>query len=192
MRIESTADLMPGDIGFSSIKGCVGAGILLGQSLIDAAALLRGKRVDTAGWVTHAYVVTEVHSMGARIVEAMPGGARVEWLTRRMRVGPGFGYARLPISEVQRAEIAAYAPTLRGTPYSFADYASLAALHVGVRPRWLRDYVAGTGHMICSQLVDHTYSRAGVRLFLDGRPSQDVTPGALFWRAASLGEVVVW
>jgi len=46
-------------------------------------------------------------------------------------------------------------------------------------PGWLLDYVAGTGHIICSQLVDQCYLDAGVHLFDDGRFVGDVTPGDL-------------
>jgi hypothetical protein len=35
--------------------------------------------------------------------------------------------------------------------------------------------------MICSQLVDEAYLRAGVHLFDDGRDPGDVTPGDLLY-----------
>jgi hypothetical protein len=45
----------------------------------------------------------------------------------------------------------------------------------------VRDFVADEGHLICSQLVDEAYLRAGVHLFDDGRLPGDVTPGDLWW-----------
>ncbi len=57
-----------------------------------------------------------------------------------------------------------------------------------IRPRWLLDYVAGTGHMICSQLVDQSYLDAGVHLAEDGRFPGDVTPGDLAY-VGTIGNV---
>jgi hypothetical protein len=45
----------------------------------------------------------------------------------------------------------------------------------------VRDYVADTHHMICSQLVDYAYLSAGVRLFPYGEIPGDVIPADL-WR----------
>ena len=78
-----------------------------------------------------------------------------------------------------RAALSATARNLVGTPYSFADYLALAALHLKLPVPRVRAFVASSGHMICSQLVDAVYCRNGLHLFTDGRPSQDVTPGDL-------------
>jgi hypothetical protein len=42
------------------------------------------------------------------------------------------------------------------------------------------DFIADSGHLICSQLVDLCYLRAGAHLFDDGRLPGDVTPGDLW------------
>lgn len=213
LRIASVDDLKAGDLGFASIKGRVGAGVLAGQAVLDIAALLRGRRVENAGWITHAYLVTEAPGDGtAQIVEAMPAGARHLWIEDggigpcRSRVGPGYAYARLPgdagLSGWQDAAAAA-ALAMVGTGYGFAQYFALAGLALaggdaansqGLLARWVGRRDPDTGfprRAICSQLVDEALWTGGVQLFDDGRPAQYVTPGALFWRAAQLGEVYV-
>lgn len=210
--IESVNDLKVGDLGFSSIRGRVGAGVLAGQTAIDVAALLRGRRVDNAGWITHAYFVTAVGNGWAEVVEAMPSGARLAPIADRgtgihaPRTSPGHAYVRLPDNAGppgwQRAAAAA-ALDMVGTGYGFAQYLALASLTLaggnaadarGPLARYVnrRDPVTGLPlQVICSQLDDEALRVAGVHLFTDGRPPQYVTPGALFWRASQLGEVCI-
>ncbi|MFI7608911.1 hypothetical protein ACIBTV_27875 [Micromonospora sp. NPDC049366] len=206
LSIDSVDDLEVGDLGFASIKGRVGAGVLAGQTAIDAAALLRGRQVENAGWITHAFMVVAVGPGWADVVEAMPSGARLVRLTGTDRVGPGYAYVRLyfDAGPVGWQRPAAYAAVeMIGTRYGFAQYAALASLtltggNAADAGGWLARYVnrrhESTGlpvQVICSQLVDEALRIAGVHLFTDGRPPQYVTPGALFWRAAQLGEVGV-
>jgi hypothetical protein len=68
-----------------------------------------------------------------------------------------------------------------GTPYSWPDYYALAAkrLHLTLSAPALKDYVASTKHMICSQVVDQCYEDSGYHLFNDGRWPGYVTPGSL-------------
>lgn len=204
LTIASVADLKIGDLGFASIKGQVGAGVLAGQAAIDVAALLRGRRVENAGWITHAYMVATVGDGWAEVVEAMPAGARRVLLHDTDRTGPGHAYVRLPDHAGPPAwqyTAAAVALEMVGTGYGFAQYLALAALTLGggnaanaggLLARYVNRRHPATGlpvQVICSQLVDEALSVAGVHLFDDGRPPQYVTPGALFWRAAQLGEV---
>ena len=215
MIINDVQDFQVGDLGFTSIGGRVGAGVLAAQSTIDVINILRGKRTENAGWITHAYMITEVRDGLAFAVEAMPKGARrvafgdaapdpgtwnggitrphaLSTLAVEDRIGPGFAYVRLPVSATTASDAAGAATGAIGTPYSFLDYASIALLHTGLPRELVRSRVEDSGRMICSQLVDWAYCSAGYHLFDDGRMPQDVTPGALFWRAAALGEVVVW
>jgi len=180
LQIETVEDLLPGDVGFSTIGGRVGPWVALGQ------AMLRDEC-----WFTHTWVVADVFPNldSAYAVEAMPGGAQKVALHGQDRIGPGFGWIRLPLTLPQRASVLEYALETVGTPYSFLDYASIALLHLGLPRRLTAGRVSSSGHMICSQLVDHVLCRAGFHLFDDGRLSQDVTPGALFRRAGALGEV---
>lgn len=161
---------IPGDIGFYTIAGHVGGWVNICQAVIRDSCVF-----------THAFL-----AVGPNLgIEAMPGGARWCNLTDRMK--PGYAYARLPLTQGQRdalmpeAEKLRYARGGKGIGYSFADYLALGLLHYGIRPKRLRSYVESSGHMICSQLVDYLLCRVGYHVFTDGRLSQDVTPGALYY-----------
>lgn len=165
-------DLLPGDVGFSTIGGRTGALVNIGQSLLRDSCRF-----------THAWIALA----DGKILEAMPGGARIVDGSRR----PGPAY-RLPLEVSQRDSVHWDGSKLEGTPYSFADYAALAAWEWHVPGRdLLRGYVSSSGHMICSQLVDHLLCRAGFHLFTDGRLPQDVTPGDLFYRVSESGSRVL-
>lgn len=191
----------PGAFGLSQIGGAVGALVAAGQ-----AVLLDGSRY------THAFVV--VH--GGSVVQAMPRGAELaplaHYLDRddvrftdapvqaalaeyRQELDPDAQDVEGMVERYERnlrQAIAAHARELIGTPYSFADYLALAAVRLDLPSKTLRRYVASSGRMICSQLVDAVYCRSGVHLFDDGRPSQDVTPGDLDgWRVTQLEQLAV-
>lgn len=154
----------PGDFALTRIKGIAGAFVAAGQALVGDAAP-----------VQHAYVYVG----NGYIVQAMPGGAemiRLEDASEPVLWSTG----HFDLSVPQRMRICFEARSLVGTPYSFLDYASIALAHYRIRPAWVRDYVASTGHLICSQLVDEVYLRAGEHLFDDGRLPGDVTPGDLY------------
>jgi hypothetical protein len=212
LTVRTVADLQPGDLGFTSIAGRAGAGVLAGQTAIDVAALLRARRAENAGWITHAYIVTTTGrhltsgAPWAEIVEAVPAGARRVLLTGADRTGHGYAYVRLggdagPAGWQTRAGAAA--GRMVGTPYGWGQYAAIAGLTLsggaaadacGPLARYVNRRDAGTGlpvQVICSQLADEALRLAGVALFVDGRPPQYVTPGGLFWRAAHLGDVAV-
>jgi len=192
---------LPGSFGLSRIGGLLGMAVAAGQ-----AFTFDGSRY------THAFVVVD----GQSVVQAMPSGAELaplaDFLGRddvrftdapvlqaldAFHDDPRRGLGNPPSS----AEMAAYERNLRaaisgearqliGTPYSFADYLALSLAHLGVRARPLRSYILGSGHMICSQLVDEVYRRQGVHLFDDGRLPMDVTPGDLdAYRVAQLEAV---
>lgn len=161
MRVQQPA---PGDFGVTQIAGHIGLLIRLGQWLLG----------DGGADFEHAFVYVG----GGAIVEAEPRGAlrsplsrydkyRIEWWTCPPERGPA---------------IAGVALDLIGTPYSALDYLVLAAerLRLPLAAQLLRHRVKATGRMICSQLVDEAYLRAGVHLFDDGRDPGDVTPGDLY------------
>jgi uncharacterized protein YycO len=153
----------PGDFGLVSIRGFPGLLVRIGQGL------------SGDGWhdYHHAFLVLD----DGEVFEAQPGGARIRPLSDYDNTNAV--YSSWPLSDEQRAAIVREARPLVGTPYSWLDYLSLALLHFGIRPAWLRRYVADTGHQICSQLIDHVYLRAGLHMFSDGRWPGDVTPGDL-------------
>lgn len=151
----------PGDIGITRISGAGGLGIRIGQWLNG----------DGFADYEHAFVCT---SPGT-IVEAMPNGAReiMDWHKPSETV-----YLSCP--PVYRTAVAEAAHSLVGTPYSFADYAALAAHRFHIPTPHLKRYIETSGHAICSQLADLAAQRGGWHLFSDGRWSGDVTPGDLF------------
>jgi hypothetical protein len=165
----------PGTIGLSRIGGTLGWWICAGQALSG----------DASAW-THAFLVLDDRT----VIEAQPSGAALAPLEPYLAHDAAVFLHRWPrLSPDQTALLRAEARRLIGTPYSFLDYLSLAALALHARPQWLKRYVASTGHMICSQLVDHLMCTVGARLFDDGRAAQDVTPGDLlnaYVRAVSL------
>ena len=167
---------LPGDFFLVPMAGRIGFLIRVGQWL------------NGDGWrrVQHAGIYIGCNET----IEAMPGGA-IRGDIRRYRpedivwssgyeiygVGPDYDG---PLTNVERGVIALTAIGYQGTPYSFLDYLGLALARFRLRPRWLKAYIASTGHMICSQLVDQCYLEAGVHLFKDGRLPGDVTPADLY------------
>jgi hypothetical protein len=159
------ANALPGDIVLTRISGFTGKAIAAGQALI-------GRRSP----VQHAMIYVG----SGMVVQAMPGGAElipladanepVIWSTGAIRLRAD-----------QRGAIANAARRLVRTPYSYADYGSIGLAAAHIRPRFVRDYVADTGHMICSQLVDYAHYLGGSYLFADGRIPGDVTPSDLYW-----------
>ena len=82
-----------------------------------------------------------------------------------------------PLTDGQRARIAAMATPLLGTPYGFADIAALAFAKLGLRVPFLSKRLARPDRLFCSQLVDIVWQAVGFKAFDDGRLPQDVTPG---------------
>lgn len=153
----------PGDFGLSITQGNLGWWINLGQAFIR----------DSSRY-THAFIVAD----DKHVIEAQSVGA----VKGRLQGYLGNAvFSQLDLTDEQRARVVEEAEKLIGTPYSWLDYLSIGLLHFGLRPKWLRKYIADTGHMICSQLVDEAYRRAGIHLFADGRDPADVTPGDLLY-----------
>jgi hypothetical protein len=158
----------PGDIGLTRIGGLTGILVGLGQFIIRDASRY-----------THVFVVLD----SGELIEAMPGGAKIEPLSKYAGVTKHGNqkavYLDLELTTEQRIRIVDEARRLAGTPYSFLDYIALALERFGFKWTRLEKYVADTGHMICSQLADEAYRRAEINLFTDGRQPQKVTPGDL-------------
>ncbi|MDH6141138.1 hypothetical protein P3T35_003151 [Kitasatospora sp. GP30] len=164
----------PGDIGLTSITGTVGWLIRLGQWLNG----------DGFAPYEHAFIVIGPGADGRQcLVEAQPGGARIglldEFSDRHVEYVAPAG-----LTDAQRVRIvhAAVFLAVARTPYSFLDYLALAAHRFRLPIPGLRRYVADSGHLICSQLADEAYRRAGVQLFADGRWPGYITPADLWQR----------
>jgi cell wall-associated NlpC family hydrolase len=159
--------MLPGDFAVTSVAGTTGRLISLGERLCG----------DGFTQYDHALIYTG----DGHIVEAEPGGARCRAIT-----DANCGYqlcewstGLVPLTTAQRTAVCAAARSYIGTPYSWPDYAALAAHHLHLPAPGLRAYIASTGHMICSQLVDQCYQDAGVHLFADGRWPGYVMPSDL-------------
>lgn len=153
----------PGDFGLTTIGGALGWWVSFGQFLAGD-----GSRY------THAFIVLD----DGDVIAAQPGGARRDPLSFYKNKAI---YSSIELTDDQRKIIIEEAKKLEGTPYSFLDYLALALARFGIKPKRLTKYIASKGHMICSQMVDEVYRRAGVHLFNDGRLSQEVTPGDLLY-----------
>lgn len=153
----------PGDFGLTKIGGILGFFVSLGQHLAG----------DSSKY-THAFIVLDEES----VIAAQPGGARVDKLIDYKNKAI---YSSFDLTPDQRSAIIAYARAYEGTPYSYLDYLAIALARLGIKPQWLKRFIANKGHMICSQMVDEVYKKAGVHLFNDGRLPQEVTPGDLLY-----------
>lgn len=152
----------PGDIGLVKIPGA-------GGKLIRALQYLNG---DGYRDLEHAFVMIS----GDTLIEAMPGGARSKPLTW---YEPWDKILWLKCPDEYRSAVATAARRYLDVPYSFADYASIAAHRLHIPAPHLRRYIADSGHMICSQLADQAAMDGGWHLFSDQRWPGDVTPGDL-------------
>lgn len=155
---------MPGDFGLTKIRGFAGAFVSFGQWFVGDFSPIQ-----------HALVYVG----DGKVVQAMPSGAEMIRLEDASPVVK-WSTGAIELKWDTREEICEEAKWLVGTPYSFLDYLSIFLEHLGVRPRWVLNYVKSTDHLICSQLVVEVYRRAGVDLFgLDKFPG-DYTPGDLY------------
>jgi hypothetical protein len=154
----------PGTFGLTRIGGLLGVLVSLGQWIVGDASRF-----------SHAFVVLDDDT----VLEAMPSGARIAPLAGVLGRRPlAFSWV-IPLTPAQRADIVAAARALEGTEYGFSAYLHLALARFGIRWPWLIRYLERNRRLICSQLVDVAYRRAGVQLFVDGRGTYDVTPGDL-------------
>lgn len=153
----------PGDFGLVKIGGILGFFVSLGQHLAG----------DSSKY-THAFIVLEDN----KVLAAQPGGARIDLLSDYTNQAI---YSSFDLTDTQRHDIVEQAKELEGIPYSFLDYLAIALARFGVKPKWLTKFIANKGHMICSQLVDFCYMKAGIHLFNDDRLPQEVTPGDLLY-----------
>lgn len=168
------SDYKPGSFFLVSVQGLAGFGIGLGQALAGAPS-----RYEHAGMIIGADGST---------VEARPGGAVIgnvaAYEGRALLVSDGpvqqwaHGWNAADVESL-RGRIVYEAHDLVGVPYSPLDYVALALLHLHLPSKWIRQRVQSSGHVICSQLVDLCYQRAGVHLFSDGRLPGDVMPSDL-------------
>lgn len=132
-------------------------------------------RLVTRSRVNHAMVYIGY----GHVLEADPHGAQLSPVANYN--GLDLHWSALPLTDVERAKIVTAALAHEGAPYSWVDDACIGVARIfGVHvPEWVRKRLAGTDHLQCSQLVDVSYSEAGIDLFTDSRLPGDVAPGDL-------------
>jgi hypothetical protein len=165
----------PGDFCCVPISGDVGLAIEAGQWLAgdrfqpyDHAEVYIGGDSHPAapyGWTVSAYP----DGQGLKPLPCPPGELPGSlWSAGLIVLTPG-----------QRQAICAWAAAHEDIAYSFADYGALVLHTLRIPVPGLREFIASTGHMICSQYVDASYTACGVPLFTDGRWPGYVKPGDL-------------
>lgn len=154
-----------GDFFLAPISGIGGLGIKVGQWLNGDGF----KTIQHAG----------IYLGDRKTIEAMPGGAICGNINRFHPDSLVWSTDIIGLTDVQRELICRYAIEDIGTGYSDLDYLALALHRFHIPTPGLKHYIMTSGHMICSQLVDREYARAGVQLFDDGRWEGDVTPADL-------------
>jgi len=157
-----------GSIGLVKVEGVVGEAIRVGQWF------------DGDGFedYEHAFMLYQRGSQAAlsTVVEAEPGGTRFAGLEEYR----GRKVLWLPCPEQYTTAMMMAAVTYVGLPYSFTDYAAIAAHHLHLPvARLLEAVVEHSHHVICSQLATACADKAGWPLFPPGEWPGYVTPGAL-------------
>jgi hypothetical protein len=153
----------PGDIGLVAISGAGGVAIRFGQWLAGD------------GWTDYQHVFTYVGD--GKIVEAMPGGARMVDLSYRYGDPLKIKYLRCPPQYGE--DVAQKAISLLGVPYSAADYVAIGLHRFHIPAPHLREYIQNSRHLICSQLADRAAKLGGWQIFNDQRWEGYVTPNDL-------------
>lgn len=140
-------------------------------------------RLLTRSQVNHAFVVLGQSRQGEWIIlEAQSRGARYAALSKYDSMEVVF--SNYDLTDEERGAVVAQARGLHGTPYNYLDIVALCLLTFGLRWSWLLKRAQSAKRLICSQLVDRAYERAGLRLYSDGRPDGEVTPGDLLMHVA--------
>lgn len=157
-----------GDFGLTQIHGNVGKLVRVGQ-------WLNGSGSED---FEHAFV----YLGDGKLIEAEPRGARLRFLSEYDHDTVLWSTGKIGLDGAQRDTIVSAAIGYLGTPYSALDYFALVAHRLHLWTPGLKHFIASSGHLICSQLVDQCYRDAGVQLFPDGRWPGYVTPGDLYQR----------
>jgi hypothetical protein len=129
-------------------------------------------------WITHSRVNhAGVYVGKGWLVEAQPHGARLV----KIKAYPDAIWSQALDSKTGKA-IARAALGLVGTPYNFLDIAAQACVRLfkWQAPEWALRRLSSPKRLQCAQLVDEAYRRAGIQLFMDGRPAGLVAPGDLY------------
>jgi hypothetical protein len=160
--------ILPGDFCVVPVDGAGGMLISIGEWLNggrlsghDHAEIYLG--TDVPGLAAHPYGYT---------ASAYPDRAGIRALTcfPTALSAALWSSGAVTLRQAQRDGIVRWCLEHRDVPYSELDYFALAARRLKIPVPGLRGYIAGSGHMICSQYVDAAYLYGGgVHLFDDER-----------------------
>lgn len=144
MIIQSLADVRPGDLFLGPIGGWVGAGVALGELLVDGGFRMGSLDVRHVGVVVAEFSPAKAPQPGfpdgrgsrpPRMVQAMPGGAAEIEMTEAKHWTPRCAYVRLEQDYPGQALDAAAVARLmveHGVAYSPLSYGALAAWSRGL------------------------------------------------------------
>jgi hypothetical protein len=157
---------LPASIGLCTVNGFAGPLIDLGERLLGYH--------DSE--FRHAFLVLP----NGMLFEAQPGGARIVPLSTY--ADRKVTYVSPPgLTDEQRLAVCAAAEKYVGVGYSAAEYFALAAHRFHVPAPGLREYIASSHRMICSQAVDQCFRDEEIHLFRDRWPGYVVPPD--YWVA---------
>jgi hypothetical protein len=141
--------------------------------------------VKTGGWpawwirrITRSSVNHAAIYVGhGQVIEGRPQGAGY----CDVDAYPQAIWSSMQLTDQQRVRIVGYAYKHMGAPYSWLDCLAIGLAKVTGKKLapFIRARLSRPDRLMCSQLVDLTYTEAGVPLFSDGRLAGDVSPGDL-------------
>lgn len=168
--------IQPGDFAVIPVSGAVGKLISIGEWL------------NGDGFTDYDHA--EIYVGNNQTIGAYPGGAHLVQLPQEW---PGWLWSsgHITLTDGERAGIVSQAMALQGVPYSELDYFALFAHRMHIPAPLLKEYVASSKHLICSQLVDYCYMQSGVHLFNDNRWPGYVTPADLAHSIESNGKGII-
>lgn len=140
---------------------------------IHYAQMLNG---DGNGTFEHA----ALYLGNGQLIEAQPSGAKVADAHKYDTAVTMWSTGIINPDTNQRMAIRAAGLKYQGVGYSYEDYVALTMHRFGVDTAFLEAYIKSTHHMICSQLVDQSFTDGGYHLFQDNRWAGFVTPGSLW------------
>lgn len=172
LKTPSGTLVLPGDFAVVKPRSFEAA------SVVDRLIIL-GELLNGDGFRLWKHAIFYAGGPQDLILEAEAGGAQL----RPFHYDPAdvlwsSDNPDLNLTQGQRGHAMEVAKRYKGIGYGWEDYFALAAHRLHIPAPGLQAYIASTGHMICSQLVDQCRLDLGNHLFADNRWPGDVTPAA--------------